>query len=316
MRANLSLVPIPSGAYSYRVKADQLKPELEAFLSYLDKERRYSEATLRAYRTDLTQVLTYLEETGRDLGEAPPEIWVDFFARLYHSGQAPRTHARKVSSLRSFLKYLTRRGRLTRGTLPGLRTPKLPRTLPRYLTEDQAGQLMNRPKDGPEGDGRDRAILNLFYGGGLRLSEVAGLRPADIDFEQGTVRVLGKGRKTRIVPVGKTAAMAVRFYADWRKSQSRLEPDSPLFRNHQGGPLTTRSIARIVKRHARSVMGAENTSPHALRHSFATHLLDRGADLLAVREMLGHESVRTTQIYTHVTTERIGRVYQKAHPRG
>jgi integrase/recombinase XerC len=272
------------------VKADQLRPELEAFLSYLDKERRYSAATLRAYRTDLTQVLAYLEETGGDLKKAPPEIWVDFFARLYRHGQAPRTHARKVSSLRSFLKYLSRRGRIARGALPGLRSPKLPRTLPRYLTEDQAGQLLNRPKDGPEGDGRDRAILNLFYGGGLRLSEVAGLKPDDIDFEQGTVRVLGKGRKTRIVPVGRTAAEAVRYYTEWRSAQGALPPQLPLFRNRQGGALTPRSIARIVKRHARSVMGAENTSPHALRHSFATHLLDRGADLLAVKEMLGHES--------------------------
>lgn len=298
------------------MKADQLKPELEAFLAYLERERRYSEATLRAYRTDLTQVLTYLEETGRDVSDAPPEIWVDFFAKLYHQGQAPRTHARKVSSLRSFLKYLTRRGRIARGKMPPLRSPKLPRTLPRYLTEDQAGQLLNRPKEGPEGDGRDRALLNLFYGGGLRLSEVAGIKPSDVDYEQATVRVLGKGRKTRIVPVGRTAVLAVRFYAEWRGAQKKVEPDLPLFRNAQGGFLTPRSIARIVKRHARTVMGAENASPHALRHSFATHLLDRGADLLAVKEMLGHESVRTTQIYTHVTTERIGRVYQRAHPRG
>ena len=135
-------------------------------------------------------------------------------------------------------------------------------------------------------------------------------------FGQATVRVLGKGKKTRIVPVGRTAITFVKHYAEWRKNQDHVEHHSPLFRNSQGGPLSTRSIARIVKRHARSVVGAENASPHALRHSFATHLLDRGADLLAVKEMLGHESVRTTQIYTHVTTERIGRVYRQAHPRG
>jgi integrase/recombinase XerC len=298
------------------VKADALKPHLDSFLAYLERERRYSHATLRAYRTDLTQVLTYLEETGRDLSAAPIEIWVDFFARLYKAGQAPRTHARKVASLRSFLKFLVRKGELTRGRLPGLRSPKLPRTLPRYLTEDQAAQLVNRPKDGPGGDGRDRALLNLFYGGGLRLSEVAGVKPSDVDYDAGTVRVLGKGRKTRIVPVGRMAVQAVRFYAEWRANQGQVEHDTPLFRNSQGGPLTSRSIARIVKRHARTVMGAENASPHALRHSFATHLLDRGADLLAVKEMLGHESVSTTQIYTHVTTEKIGRVYRQAHPRG
>lgn len=298
------------------MKAKALWPHLEAFLAYLARERRYSEATVRAYRTDLAQVLTYLDETGRDLAAAPPEIWVDFFARVYRQGQSPRTHARKVSSLRSFLKYLSRQGKLERGRMPGLRSPKLPRTLPRYLTEDQAAQLVNRPREGPGGDGRDRAILNLFYGGGLRLSEVAGLRPADVDYDQVTVRVLGKGRKTRIVPVGRTAVQAVRYYAEWRGQQDTVPKDEPLFRNRQGGALSTRSIARLVKRYARSVMGAENASPHALRHSFATHLLDRGADLLAVKEMLGHESVRTTQIYTHVTTERIGRVYRQAHPRG
>jgi integrase/recombinase XerC len=298
------------------VKADALRPHLEAFLSYLARERRYSEATLRAYRTDLTQVLAYLEETQVDLGAAPPEVWVDYFGRLYGKHQAPRTHARKVSSLRSFLKFLVRRGVVPRGRMPGLRSPRLPHTLPRYLTEDQAAQLVNRPKEGALGDGRDRAILNLFYGGGLRLSEVAGVKPSDVDFSQATVRVLGKGRKMRIVPVGRTAAQAVRHYADWRGAHEPVPEGAALFRNSRGGALTTRSIARIVKRYAKSVMGAENASPHALRHSFATHLLDRGADLLAVKEMLGHESVRTTQIYTHVTTERISRVYRQAHPRG
>ena len=131
-----------------------------------------------------------------------------------------------------------------------------------------------------------------------------------------TVRVLGKGKKTRIVPVGRVATESVHHYAFWRKAREQVDPALPLFRNRQGGPLSSRSIARIVKKYARTVMGAENASPHALRHSFATHLLDHGADLLAVKEMLGHESVRTTQIYTHVTTDRIGKVYKRAHPRG
>jgi integrase/recombinase XerC len=221
-----------------------------------------------------------------------------------------------VSSLRSFLRFLARRGKITREHTPVLKTPKLPRTLPRYLTEDQAGQLVNRPKDGKAGDGRDRAILNLFYGGGLRLSEVAGLKPSDVDFHNATVRVLGKGQKTRIVPIGSVAALAVKFYLDWRKQQGNVDSHSALFRNARGQALTPRSVARVVKKYARLVAGAENTSPHALRHSFATHMLDHGADLLAVKEMLGHESVSTTQIYTHVTTEQIGKVYRKAHPRG
>jgi integrase/recombinase XerC len=298
------------------VKAAALRIELAAFVDYLAKERRYSEATVRAYRTDLRQVVDYLEHQDLDLAAAPPDLWIDYFARLFARGRSARTHARKVSSLKSFLRFLARHGRIKPGAAPGLRSPKLPRTLPRYLSEDQAAQLVNRPKEGVAGDGRDRAILNLFYGGGLRLSEVAGLRPQDVDFSTATVRVLGKGRKVRIVPVGRVAAATVKHYLNWRGAQGPVDHAAPLFRNRQGGALSARSVARVVKKYARSVAGAESVSPHALRHSFATHLLDHGADLLAVKEMLGHESVRTTQIYTHVSTERIGKVYRKAHPRG
>jgi integrase/recombinase XerC len=298
------------------VNAQELRPQLEAFLEYLAHERRYSAATVRAYRADLKQVMAYVEERNLDLSAAPPGLWIDYFARLFALGRSPRTHARKVASLKSFLRYLTRRGGLEQGRLPRLRSPKLPKTLPRYLTEDQAARLVNRPGEGARGDGRDRAVLNLFYGGGLRLSEVAGLRPQDVDAARGTVRVLGKGNKTRIVPVGQVATDAVKHYLRWRRGHGSVDDSRPLFRNRRGGPLTARSVARIVKKYARSVAGAESVSPHALRHSFATHLLDRGADLLAVKEMLGHESVRTTQIYTHVTSEKISRVYKKAHPRG
>jgi len=298
------------------VKQQALRSQVQAFLEYLAKERRYSPATVRAYRADLEQVLAYLEAEQLDLAAAPPDVWIPYFARLFALGRSPRTHARKASSLKSFLKYLTRRGLIQRGRTPGLRAPKLPKTLPRYLTEDQAAQLLNRPREGADGDGRDRAILNLFYGGGLRLSEVETIRPQDLDLESATVRVAGKGSKVRIVPVGQVAMDTVKHYLHWRRARGAVDESSPLFRNRLGGPLSSRSVARLVKKYARTVTGAESVSPHALRHSFATHLLDRGADLLAIKEMLGHESVRTTQIYTHVTSERIGRVYRKAHPRG
>lgn len=177
------------------MKAQALKIELTAFLDYLGKERRYSESTVRAYRTDLLQTIDYLESENIDLAKAPPEVWIDYFGLLFAKGRAARTHARKVSSLKSFLKFLSRTGKLHRDRRPGLRSPKLPRTLPRYLTEDQAAQLVSRPKEGPKGDGRDRAILNLFYGGGLRLAEVSELKPVDVEFKTATVRVLGKGQK-------------------------------------------------------------------------------------------------------------------------
>lgn len=310
-----SLALSSSYPYPYYVNHSQLEAERDAFLAYLANERRYSEQTIRAYRNDLAQVMEYLKAEQIDLAAAGPDIWLRYFARLLAQDRAPRTHARKVSSLRSFIRYLVRRKLVKRELTQFLKTPKLPRTLPRYLSEQQAGELVNRPKEGKYGDGRDRAILNLFYGGGLRLSEVAGLKPIDIEFDAATVRVTGKGNKPRIVPVGTIAAGAVKYYLEWRKAQGDVNLHGPIFRNRNGGPLSSRSIARIVKKYARTVTGAENTSPHALRHSFATHLLDHGADILAVKEMLGHESVSTTQIYTHVTTEKIDRVYQQAHPR-
>lgn len=305
----------PLNRYPYSVDHKQLEAERDAFLAYLANERRYSEQTIRAYRNDLAQVFDYLKAERIDLAAAGPDIWLQYFARLLANDRAPRTHARKVSSLRSFIRYLVRRKLVKRELTQYLKTPKLPRTLPRYLSEQQAGELVNRPKEGKSGDGRDRAILNLFYGGGLRLSEVAKLKPIDIEFGPATVRVTGKGNKPRIVPVGHIAAEAVRFYLEWRKTQGEVDLHSPLFRNRNGGPLSDRSVARVVKKYARTVTGAENTSPHALRHSFATHMLDHGADILAVKEMLGHESVSTTQIYTHVTTEQIEKVYKQAHPR-
>ena len=298
------------------MESTNLKGDLSAFLDFLAKERRYSPATVRAYRTDLLQVVAFVESAGVDWADLPADIWLDYFGRLFKQKRSARTHARKVSSLRSFLKFLVRRGRVSRDRSLVLKTPKLPRTLPRYLSVDQAAQLVNRPKEGKGGDGRDRAILNLFYGGGLRLSEVAGLLPRYIDFEQAAVTVLGKGKKVRIAPVGRVAIAAVKHYLQWRQSAGPVNMSEPLFRNQRGGALTPRSVARVVGKYAKSVAGAENVSPHALRHSFATHLLDSGADLLAVKEMLGHESVRTTQIYTHVSTEKIARVYKKAHPRG
>jgi integrase/recombinase XerC len=298
------------------VDVKALRAQLAAFLDYLAKERRYSKATVRAYRSDLGQIVDYLEAEHLDLAAAAPDLWIGYFARLFAAGRAARTHARKVASLKSFMRFLVRRNALARSRTPGLRTPKLPRTLPRYLSEEQAAQLVNRPKEGAWGDGRDRALLNLFYGGGLRLSEVTGLCPQDIDFSAATVRVTGKGRKTRIVPIGRVAAEAVQQYLNWRSRRDAVDSTAPLFRNRAGGPLSSRSVARVVKKYARTVAGAEASSPHALRHSFATHLLDHGADLLAVKEMLGHESVRTTQIYTHVSTERIAQIYKKAHPRG
>jgi site-specific recombinase XerD len=298
------------------VKSAELQVELSAYLEYLARERRYSPATVRAYRTDLLQVVRFFEAQNIDFSRVSPDTWLQYFGRIFRQKRSARTHARKVSSLRSFMKFLVRRGRLSRDRSLVLKTPRLPRTLPRYLSVDQAAELVNRPKEGKEGDGRDRAILNLFYGGGLRLSEVAGLRPSDVDFQQTAVTVTGMGRKMRIVPIGKVAAGALHYYLEWRRQKGPVAGTEPLFRNARGGALTPRSVARVVVKYARTVAGAEQVSPHALRHSFATHLLDSGADLLAVKEMLGHESVRTTQIYTHVSTEKIARVYKKAHPRG
>jgi integrase/recombinase XerC len=226
--------------------------------------------------------------------------------------------ARKLACLRSFFRYLQRKGVVPRNPAEDVRTPKQPKQLPRVLTKDDAQALMEFPGVTTGMSLRDRAILETLYSTGARVSEVAGINLEDLSVHEGLVRLRGKGRKERIVPIGDVAVDAIRHYRVWLNSapgaQHSTLSKTPLFRNSRGGRLTARSVARVVVRHSRALPGGP-VSPHILRHSFATHLLDEGADLRAIQEMLGHASLSTTQKYTHVAMDQLLAAYDKAHPR-
>jgi len=282
------------------------------FLDYIEKEKGYSAHTAGSYRTDLLQFSAFAEQ---HLGSSPPLSALSRgVLRSFISAQAqlrlrPRSLARKVAALKSFWKYCVRRKLVPVNPAKTLASPKLDRLLPSFLTRSQADRLEQPPGSGFDVP-RDEAIVELFYGSGLRLSELYGLDTDALDRKQMTVRVLGKGRKERIVPVTPQALAAVDRYVGGRAH------DTPaLFTNEKGVRLSRRQIERIVAACLAQVSQLKKKSPHVLRHSFATHLMDGGADIRAVKELLGHASLSTTQVYTHVSKERLRSVYRQAHPR-
>jgi integrase/recombinase XerC len=308
---------------------------IEAYLGHLKGERDASVHTLRNYRVDLTQFLRYLRDRAIDHADPTPAA-VDqlvvrgFVARLHGEKLARSSVARKLTVLRSFFRYLCRQGVLDANQAELIRAPRLPiRTTP-HLSVDEAFQLLaapsvrltaaaRRPRKNSEALARrDRAILELFYASGLRIGELTGLAPDQVDLQQGLVRVLGKGRKERIVPVGRTALHALQGYLEVRGG---LEPRSgageaaALFLNARGGRLGARGVSRLVLRHLVASGLGKKITPHGLRHSFATHLLSAGADLRVIQELLGHARLSTTQRYTHVGLDKVMEIYDRAHPR-
>jgi integrase/recombinase XerC len=233
---------------------------------------------------------------------------------LDHNGGKPASLARKLAAVRSFYRYLTRRGVIGHNPVDGMRTPKQPKFLPRILTKDDADALMTFPAGETVGSLRDRALLETLYSTGARVSELVALDLGDVQESEGLVRLQGKGRKERIVPIGELALESIRRYRNSLPRLSAPLPNRALFCNQRGGRLTSRSVARIVTRYSSRLAGGA-VSPHTLRHSFATHLLDEGADLRSIQEMLGHASLSTTQRYTHVATDQLMAVYDRAHPR-
>ena len=296
---------------------------LRAFLRYLALNRNASAHTVRAYQSDLSQLVAV---TAASAGVKPNELQPGhldraairrFLAELHKAGQSRATAARKLAAARTFLRYL-RREELIDGD-PGalVAAPKREVRMPAHLSETEMEALLAAASgDSPLGR-RDRAILELFYASGLRVSELAGLGLEDIDLSRKMVRVLGKGRKERFVPFNTSTARALRAYLERRPAgppASGRRADA-LFVNHRGGRLTVRSIDRIVRRYVAATSARTGISPHALRHSFATHLLQRGADLRVIQELLGHARLSTTQRYTHVNAAQLVDVYRKAHPR-
>jgi integrase/recombinase XerC len=290
-----------------------------AFIAFLRTEQRASPETVRNYASDLRQLTRFL--VSRRLVSSPVDpasLSADavraYLQWLDHRGGKPASRARKLAAIKSFYRYLTRQGLLDRSPVEGMRTPKQPKFLPRVLTKDDADALMSFPAGRTIASLRDRALLETLYSTGARVSEVVALDIGDVFESQGLVRLQGKGRKERIVPIGEVALQAIRRYRGNLPQQASDVRPSALFCNRRGGRLTSRSVARLVTRYSSRLAGGA-VSPHTLRHSFATHLLDEGADLRSIQEMLGHASLSTTQRYTHVATDQLMAIYDRAHPR-
>lgn len=293
------------------------------FLAHLTRRRNCSPHTVTAYGNDLRQFAAFLTERHGgtpDLGRVDQRTIRLYLGLLLEEGRARRSVARALACLKSFYTHLRRTGAADRNPAALIAAPKLDKPLPQFLDEDAARRLMEVPDRSTPAGARDAAVLELLYGAGLRLSELSALDLGSVDQEGGTVKVRGKGSKDRIVPVGRSALRALASYLAVRaqvpRPGSALREPRALFLTATGRRMSGRSIHDLVTAAIGRVADLERRSPHVLRHTFATHLLDRGADLRAVKELLGHESLATTQVYTHVTTDRLKRLYARAHPKG
>ena len=294
--------------------------QIAQFLTYLRVERGASPHTLKGYREDLIAAAEYFAEEDGSTPEPSSITAVElrgFLSALHDAGYAKTSIARKLASLRSFYKYGQREGWAANNPARALRNPRKGRSLPHFLTTDEIGKLLSAPPAGSPMGVRDRAILETMYSAGLRVSELVGMSDGDIDMPQGVLLVRGKGRKERLSPLGSYAVRALQAWLQMRVV-AKSEPqgrEAPVFTNRFGTRLTTRSVGRMLEKYLRETGLDQRTSPHTLRHSFATHLLDRGADIRSVQELLGHKSLVPTQIYTHVSTANLRAAYEKAHPR-
>jgi integrase/recombinase XerD len=302
---------------------DRLSGQISRFLDYLSVERGLAQNTIEAYRRDLVRYRAYLRQQGiRDATRVDESVVSSFVASFsvteYEEGRRYRasTIARALAAVRTFHAFLLREGEATDDPSEGVVRPKVPRTLPRPLTVDEVTTLLAVPSDAQPAGLRDRAILEVLYGAGLRISELVGLDVDDVDLEEGSVKVLGKGSKERVVPLGRFATRAVSSYLTRARPALARDRSGPaLFLNQRGGRLTRQGADRILKLAAAGAGLKKRVTPHMLRHSFATHLLEGGADVRVVQELLGHASLATTQIYTLVTGERLREEYFAAHPR-
>lgn len=292
---------------------------IDGFLRYLRIERNASELTLKSYSEDFNSLFDYLRDRAGGAC-SPAELDVTllrgYLAYLHECQYAKTTIARRLACVRSFLRYCQREGLIASNPAKALRTPRTGRKLPHFLTTEQIVQLLEAPPANEAEGLRDRAILETMYSGGLRVAELVGLNVEHWDCDANIVRVFGKGKKERIAPIGKHAVRALERWLEVREPAADASADdrAAMFLNRFGTRLTTRSIGRMLEKHLTLTGLDKHTTPHTLRHTFATHLLDGGADLRSVQEMLGHKSLTTTQIYTHVSTKRLRDTYEKAHP--
>jgi integrase/recombinase XerC len=305
---------------------------MEKYLDYLRYQRNASPHTLRAYTSDLQQFLSYLTSTSEGEERPAPDLEQidnltirEFLGALYQKSNRKSSVARKLATIRSFMKYLSQQQAVCVNYAKSVASPKQESRLPDFMTLDAVTELVESPDTSTDGGKRDRAILELLYAAGIRVSELVGLNLGDISLGEELVRVVGKGRKERIVPFGRRASESLGTYLQVRgnlakkqkssNSQARVAAGEAVFLNLRGGRLTSRSIWDIVERYIGLLAQRLSVHPHTLRHTFATHMLSAGADLRTIQELLGHESLSTTQKYTHVSVEQLIRVYQSCHPR-
>jgi integrase/recombinase XerC len=338
--APASFAPAPSAGGSFGaeppVPSKPFSPLVRQFLDYLKLEKHFSDYTVKSYGADLTQFGQFLAgEIGQAHANAAPgsvspqhldERHVqcepltvrEFLAYLYAQNYTKSTTARKLATLRSFYKFLIRRNLVSVNPLSTIRTPKQEKRLPKCLDLEQVQKLLEAPGDGDILCARDKAMLEVLYSSGIRVSELVELETSDLDLQEGILRVRGMGRKDRLTPIGSQAIKALQRYFEMRQIHNRAVPQNTggrVFLNKHGEALSTRSVRRKLDKYLVMAGLDPGISPHTLRHSFATHLLNNGADLRSVQELLGHQSLSTTQVYTHLTTSRLKEVYDQAHPR-
>lgn len=296
--------------------------EIDRFIDYMRAVRNVSPNTIKGYATDIAQFVGFMEDEGYGTapGDVNSRIVRRYLARLQRQGNGKRTIVRKMSSLRAFFKYMVRKKLIGVDPMLGLSGPKIDKRLPKFLRPEQIEALMLRPDTTDPIGARDAAILEVMYATGCRVSEIAGMNLANMDLRAGEIKVLGKGAKERITLIGRAAQEALSGYL--HNARPRLlakrkggSSEDAVFLNRDGGRLAVRSIHRLLDKHFGAVSDELKISPHVLRHTFATHMLENGADLRSIQELLGHVSLSTTQVYAHVTQERLKKVYEQAHPR-
>lgn len=295
---------------------EEMKKELEAFLEYLKHERNASPHTIASYQRDLKQLAVYLKKKNISLKRTDNVVLRGFLATLYEKRNKKSTVARKLAAIRSFFQFCIRKRWLEDNPAKVVATPKQEKPVPSFLSEEDMEQFLDIPKTRRPLDLRDKSILELLYATGSRVSELVGIDLEDINFEERLIRVRGKGKKERLVPFGKIAEQSLELYIRARSLIHKGQIDeNALFLNYRGDRITSRSVERVVDKYIRFSAMRRKISPHSLRHSFASHLLSRGADLRVIQELLGHESLATTQKYTHLDLKQLIDVYKKSHPR-
>lgn len=289
-----------------------MKQVLKKFLDYLTLQKNCSENTVKGYKRDISQFIDFLKKRKiNSFNSINYDILISYLGFLRNRGYSENTIGRKVASLKSFFKFLTARKLIKSNPVSLLTSPKKTEKLPDFLTVEEVEKILNTTTSRSWQELRDKAILELLYSTGIRVGELTSLKVEDIDFFQELLKVKGKGKKERIVPIGRYALNALIEYIEKRPNKK----EKRVFLNKYGKPLTERSVERIIDKYAKKAGIGKKITPHTFRHSFATHMLDRGADLRTVQELLGHERITTTQIYTHLTVEKLKEFYNKAHPR-